>query len=95
MVQQEQQRQGVVVGLGVGGVKFVEGMLPSHVQLVPISPEGPLPDDVAKIDFLIASGMEYPPNVMEEVFDTAKQLKVGCHSALSLQILKLPDTEHT
>lgn len=57
----------------------MEGKLPPHmnIQLVPISPEGPLDhENVEKIDFLIASGIEYPPKRMKEIFDTAKQLKV-------------------
>ena len=79
MVHQEQERQGVVVGLGIGGVRYVEGKVPSNVQLVPISPADPLPGDVAKIDFLIASGVEYSPARLKEIFDTAKQLKVSVH----------------
>ncbi len=47
-----------------------------HVQLVPISANDPLPQNVADIEFMITSGVELPPKRLQEIFDTATNLKV-------------------
>ncbi|BDA41405.1 Glyoxylate/hydroxypyruvate reductase B [Coccomyxa sp. Obi] len=66
----------LMVGLGVAGVRYLEGNLPEGVELVPISPSGPLPDNLPQIEFMITSGVEFSVQRLQDIFETAKGIKV-------------------
>lgn len=62
------------------------------IQLVPIAPSGPLPENVSQIEFMIISGVELSAQRLQEVFEHAKGIKVRIwHSTLPFLLRCFPE----
>ena len=62
------------------------------LQLVPIAPSGPIPENVSQIEFMIISGVELSAQRLQEVFEQAKGIKVWTwHSTLPVLLRCFPE----
>ncbi|CAK0759703.1 hypothetical protein CVIRNUC_002718 [Coccomyxa viridis] len=64
------------VGLGAAGMRWIEHRVPSNIQLVSIAGDGPLPEDISKVEFMITSGAEFPASQLKDIFAAGTSIKV-------------------